>query len=49
VIYKHLEGKDEYCRDVVGIYPMLEDETGVLSATTAFGKTVIGTYLVGKK
>lgn len=27
VIFKHLEGKDEHCRDVVGLYPMLEDET----------------------
>ena len=27
VIYKHLEGKDEHCRDVIGVYPMLEDET----------------------
>jgi superfamily II DNA or RNA helicase len=27
LIYKHLEGKDEYCRDVIGVYPMLEDET----------------------
>jgi hypothetical protein len=26
-IYKHLEGKDEHGRDVVGIYPMLEGET----------------------
>ena len=26
-IYRHLSGKDEYCRDVVGIYPMLTDET----------------------
>lgn len=27
VIYRHLEGKDEYARDVVGLYPMLPDET----------------------
>lgn len=26
-IFKHLAGKDEYGRDVVGIYPMLKDET----------------------
>ena len=26
-IYKHLEGKDGLARDVVGIYPMLQDET----------------------
>ena len=26
-IYKHLEGKDYYGRDVIGIYPMLVDET----------------------
>ena len=26
-IYDHLAGKDAYGRDVVGIYPMLEDET----------------------
>ena len=26
-IYKHLEGKDYYGRDVMGIYPMLIDET----------------------
>lgn len=26
-IYKHLEGKDAYGRDVIGIYPMLPDET----------------------
>ena len=27
VIYRHLEGKDENARDVVGLYPMLIDET----------------------
>lgn len=26
-IYAHLSGKDELCRDVIGIYPMLPDET----------------------
>lgn len=26
-IYKHLEGKDAFCRDVIGIYPLLTDET----------------------
>lgn len=26
-IYRHLEGKDGLARDVVGIYPMLQDET----------------------
>ena len=26
-IYKHLEGKDSLARDVVGIYPMLQNET----------------------
>ena len=26
-IYKHLSGKDLYGRDVIGIYPMLQDET----------------------
>lgn len=27
VIYNHLKGDNEFCRDVVGIYPMLPDET----------------------
>jgi superfamily II DNA or RNA helicase len=27
VIYRHLEGRDEHGRDVVGLYPMLQDET----------------------
>jgi superfamily II DNA or RNA helicase len=27
VMYRHLSGKDEFGRDVIGIYPMLEDET----------------------
>lgn len=27
VIYNHLKGDDEFCRDVVGLYPMLSDET----------------------
>ena len=26
-IYAHLEGKDKYARDVVGVYPMLPDES----------------------
>lgn len=26
VIWAHMMGKDEFCRDVVGIYPMLEDD-----------------------
>lgn len=26
IVYKHLEGKDEYARDVIGIYPILEDD-----------------------
>ena len=26
-VYKHLEGKDVLARDVIGIYPMLQDET----------------------
>ena len=26
-IYKHLEGKDELARDVIGLYPILEDNT----------------------
>ena len=26
-MFKHLAGKDEYGRDVIGIYPMLKDET----------------------
>ena len=26
-IFKHLSGKDEFGRDVIGIYPMLKDET----------------------
>lgn len=26
-IFSHLSGKDELCRDVVGVYPMLKDET----------------------
>ncbi len=25
-IYKHLEGKDYYCRDVVGLYPLLKND-----------------------
>lgn len=29
-IYKHLEGKDIFARDVIGIYPMLQDETCLL-------------------
>lgn len=32
VIYNHLKGNDEFCRDVVGIYPMLSDETTKLLA-----------------
>ncbi len=27
VIYRHLEGGNEYARDVIGIYPMFQDET----------------------
>lgn len=27
VLYAHLSGKDPYCRDVVGIYPILNDDT----------------------
>ena len=27
VVFAHLSGKDELCRDVIGIYPMLPDET----------------------
>ena len=49
-IYKHLSGKDLYSRDVVGIYPMLTDETCLFlcadfdeenfkSDVTAFRKT----------
>lgn len=26
-IYRHLEGRDKYSRDVIGIYPLLSDET----------------------
>ena len=26
-IYDHLSGKDEFCRDVIGLYPMMTDET----------------------
>lgn len=26
-VYNHLAGKDELCRDVIGVYPMLQDET----------------------
>lgn len=26
-LYDHLSGKDEFCRDVIGIYPLLPDET----------------------
>lgn len=26
-VYAHLSGKDELCKDVIGIYPMLPDET----------------------
>lgn len=26
-LYDHLSGKDEFCRDVIGIYPMQSDET----------------------
>lgn len=32
VIRAHLWGKDEFCRDVVGIYPMLEDDRTSLLA-----------------
>ena len=49
-IYRHLSGKDSYGRDVVGIYPMLTDETCLFlcadfdeenfkSDVTAFRKT----------
>lgn len=49
-IYRHLSGKDSYGRDVVGIYPMLADETCLFlcadfdeenfkSDVTAFRKT----------
>ncbi|MBQ7930511.1 MAG: hypothetical protein IJ334_05790 [Clostridia bacterium] len=31
-IFSHLSGKDELCRDVVGIYPMLKDETCCFTA-----------------
>ena len=31
-IFNHLSGKDELCRDVVGIYPMLKDETCCFTA-----------------
>lgn len=52
-IFKHLAGKDEYGRDVVGIYPMLKDETcrflcvyfdeeGYEWAVTAFRKVCKG-------
>ena len=27
VVYRHLEGRDKYSRDVVGVYPLLSDET----------------------
>lgn len=26
-IYNHLAGKDKHCRDVIGIYPLLDDDT----------------------
>ena len=26
-VFNHLAGKDAFCRDVIGIYPMLEDDT----------------------
>lgn len=32
VIYRHLEGRDEHARDVVGLYPMLQDETTCILA-----------------
>jgi superfamily II DNA or RNA helicase len=32
VIYRHLEGRDEHARDVVGLYPMLQDETTYILA-----------------
>ena len=38
VIYRHLEGKDECCRDVVGLYPMLPDETVCLLAVDFDGE-----------
>lgn len=31
-IFSHLAGKDELCRDVVGIYPLLKDETCCFTA-----------------
>lgn len=37
-IFKHLAGKDEYGRDVVGIYPMLKDETCNFFAPTSMKK-----------
>ena len=38
VIYRHLEGRDVHCRDVVGLYPMLDDETTCFLAIDFDGK-----------
>jgi hypothetical protein len=32
VVYRHLEGSDEHTRDVVRLYPMLQDETTYILA-----------------
>ena len=32
VIYRHLEGRDKYARDAVGLFPMLQDETTYILA-----------------
>ncbi|MBQ7670273.1 MAG: DEAD/DEAH box helicase family protein [Clostridia bacterium] len=41
VIFSHLAGKDEYGRDVVGIYPMLTGETCRFLAADFDGKTFV--------
>lgn len=38
IIYRHLEGRNEYGRDVVGVYPMLPDETTIFLAVDFDGE-----------
>ena len=59
VIKSHLLGSDlikkSYGDFTIGVYPLLPDEamlqndTGVMAASTAFGKTIIGIYLISQR
>ena len=40
-IFAHLVGKDKYARDVVGVYPMLTDETCAFSVWILMMKTLM--------